>query len=94
MRLVKWFIKQQEQNDLTVIMNLTGHGVGRALHEAPDHILNYYDAWDKELLKEGKVIALNHLFRQVQKKFTKRMMVGHMPPKIKALLPKLNIPLL
>ena len=38
-------------------MNFTGHGVGRALHEAPDHILNYYDSWDKELLKEGKVIA-------------------------------------
>ena len=45
------------QNGLNVIMNLTGHGVGRALHEAPDHILNYYDAWDKELLKEGMVIA-------------------------------------
>ena len=45
------------ENNLTVIMNLTGHGVGRALHEAPDHILNYYDAWDKELLKEGQVIA-------------------------------------
>jgi methionyl aminopeptidase len=45
------------QNGLNVIMNLTGHGVGRALHESPDHILNYYDAWDKELLKEGMVIA-------------------------------------
>jgi methionyl aminopeptidase len=44
-------------NGLNVIMNLTGHGVGRALHESPDHILNYYDAWDKELLKEGMVIA-------------------------------------
>lgn len=45
------------QNGLTVIKNLTGHGVGRSLHEAPDHILNYYDAWDKELLQEGMVIA-------------------------------------
>ncbi|MCQ6274455.1 type I methionyl aminopeptidase [Bacillus sp. V3B] len=45
------------ENGLTVIKNLTGHGVGRALHEAPDHILNYYDSWDKELLREGMVIA-------------------------------------
>jgi len=45
------------QNGFTVIKNLTGHGVGLALHEAPDHILNYYDAWDKELLIEGMVIA-------------------------------------
>ncbi len=45
------------QNGFKVIMNLTGHGVGRALHEEPDHILNYYDSWDKELLREGMVIA-------------------------------------
>lgn len=45
------------QNGLTVIKNLTGHGVGLALHEAPDHILNYYDSWDKELLHDGVVIA-------------------------------------
>jgi len=44
-------------NGFTVIKNLTGHGVGRALHEAPDHILNYYDSMDRELLKEGMVIA-------------------------------------
>jgi methionyl aminopeptidase len=44
-------------NGLTVIKNLTGHGVGRALHEAPDHILNFYDPSDRELLKEGMVIA-------------------------------------
>ncbi|WP_335868916.1 type I methionyl aminopeptidase [Bacillus sp. 2205SS5-2] len=41
----------------TVIMNLTGHGIGKSLHEAPDHILNYYDAWDNSLLQEGLVIA-------------------------------------
>ena len=53
----KMVYQTARQNGFTVIMNLTGHGVGRALHEAPDHILNYYDAWDKELLKEGMVIA-------------------------------------
>lgn len=46
------------KNDLTVIKNLTGHGVGRSLHEAPNHVLNYYDPKDKTLLKEGTVIAV------------------------------------
>lgn len=45
------------QNGYTVIKNLTGHGVGRALHEEPDHILNYFDPWDTQLLKEGMVLA-------------------------------------
>ncbi|WP_458461810.1 type I methionyl aminopeptidase [Paenibacillus sp.] len=45
------------QHGLTVIKNLTGHGVGRAIHEAPDHIYNYNDPSDDELLKEGMVIA-------------------------------------
>ncbi|GGH51660.1 methionine aminopeptidase [Paenibacillus silvae] len=45
------------QHGLTVIRNLTGHGVGRAIHEAPDHIYNYNDTSDDELLKEGMVIA-------------------------------------
>ncbi|MGP4065875.1 type I methionyl aminopeptidase [Oceanobacillus sp. M65] len=46
-----------KQHDLTVIKNLTGHGIGRSIHEAPDHIFNYYSRWDDEILKEGMVIA-------------------------------------
>ncbi|PQP81527.1 type I methionyl aminopeptidase [Paenibacillus sp. PCH8] len=46
-----------KQHGLTVIRNLTGHGVGRAIHEAPDHIYNYNDTSDDELLKDGMVIA-------------------------------------
>ena len=46
------------QNDLTVIKNLTGHGVGQSLHEAPNHVMNYFDPKDKTLLKEGQVIAV------------------------------------
>lgn len=46
------------KNDLTVIKNLTGHGVGQSLHEAPSHVMNYYDSKDKTLLKEGVVIAV------------------------------------
>lgn len=50
--------REARDNDLTVIMNLTGHGLGRSLHEAPDHILNYYDAWDTTIMKEGMVLAV------------------------------------
>ncbi|EGQ3334612.1 TPA: type I methionyl aminopeptidase [Staphylococcus pseudintermedius] len=46
------------KNDLTVIKNLTGHGVGQSLHEAPAHILNYFDPHEKLLLKEGMVLAV------------------------------------
>ena len=50
--------REARDNGLTVIMNLTGHGVGRALHEKPDHVLNYFDAWDTTILKEGMVLAV------------------------------------
>ena len=46
-----------KQHGLTVIKNLTGHGVGRSIHEAHDHIFNYFSRWDDEILKEGMVIA-------------------------------------
>ncbi|OIR03278.1 methionine aminopeptidase 2 [mine drainage metagenome] len=41
-----------------IIENLGGHGVGRAIHEEPEHILGYYDARDQRILKEGMVIAI------------------------------------
>ncbi|WP_414048676.1 type I methionyl aminopeptidase [Macrococcus animalis] len=46
------------KNGLTVIKNLTGHGIGKSLHEEPKHIMNYYDPMDKTLLKEGMVLAV------------------------------------
>lgn len=46
------------KNDLKVIKNLTGHGVGQSLHEAPAHIMNYFEPQDKILLKEGMVLAV------------------------------------
>ena len=45
------------QHGYTVIKNLTGHGIGRSLHEKPDHILNYFEPWDSLLLKDGMVLA-------------------------------------
>ncbi|GGA59960.1 type I methionyl aminopeptidase [Ornithinibacillus halotolerans] len=46
-----------KKHGLTVIKNLTGHGIGRTIHEAPDHILNYYSRWDDHELLDGMVIA-------------------------------------
>lgn len=43
---------------LTVIRNLTGHGIGKSLHEEPQHILNYFDPHDGTLLKDGMVLAV------------------------------------
>lgn len=56
--------REAKSNGLTVIMNLTGHGVGRSLHEAPQHILNYYDAWEPTILKEGMVLAVEPFISQ------------------------------
>ena len=50
--------REAKENGLTVIMNLTGHGIGKSLHEAPSHILNYFDAWEPTILKEGMVLAV------------------------------------
>lgn len=44
-------------NGFTVIKNLTGHGVGRSLHEAPDHVYNYFETRDNTMLEEGMVLA-------------------------------------
>src|SRR5690606_37314090 len=41
-----------------VIENLGSHGVGRALHEAPEHIPGYFDPHDKRILQEGMVITI------------------------------------
>lgn len=50
--------REAKKNNLAVIRNLTGHGIGKSLHEEPQHILNYYDPWDKTLLKDGMVLAI------------------------------------
>ena len=41
-----------------VIYDLTGHGIGHKLHEAPTEILNYYDSRDRRILNEGLVLAI------------------------------------
>jgi len=46
-----------KRNGFKVIKNLTGHGIGRKLHEEPS-ILNYFHPQDSELLKQGQVLAV------------------------------------
>lgn len=41
-----------------IIENLGSHGVGRALHEAPEHIAGYFDPTDHRVLEEGMVITI------------------------------------
>jgi methionyl aminopeptidase len=41
-----------------VIYDLTGHGIGRSLHESPKEILNYYNPNDRRILSEGLVLAV------------------------------------
>lgn len=41
-----------------IIENLGSHGVGRALHEDPEHIPGYFDPADRRLLEEGMVITI------------------------------------
>ena len=41
-----------------VIYDLTGHGIGRGLHESPQEILNFYNPDDRRILNEGLVLAI------------------------------------
>ncbi len=43
---------------LQVVRNLSGHGIGKKLHEKPEYILNYADIWNTDTLREGQVIAI------------------------------------
>jgi methionyl aminopeptidase len=41
-----------------VIYDLTGHGIGRKLHENPKEILNFYNPNDERVLTDGLVLAI------------------------------------
>ncbi len=47
-----------KENGFTVIMNLTGHGIGRALHEMPQAISNYFCKSENETIEVGHVLAI------------------------------------
>lgn len=41
-----------------VIKNLTGHGIGRSLHEAPGEIANYKDRFNRTRFRKNSVVAI------------------------------------
>lgn len=49
---------EAHRSKLTVIKNLGSHGVGRALHEEPGFIPNFYNLKDKRILRENQVITI------------------------------------
>lgn len=46
-----------------VLRELSGHGVGRTIHEAPT-VLNYFDPFQKDVLTEGLVLTIEPLISQ------------------------------
>lgn len=49
---------EARRRGFNVIYDLTGHGIGRKLHENPKEILNFHNPGDRRLLTEGLVLAI------------------------------------
>lgn len=49
---------EAKRNGFNVIKNLTGHGVGRSLHESPKEIPCFYDRFNKGRFKKNSVVAI------------------------------------
>ena len=49
--------REVRRSGFSVIRGLTGHGVGRTIHEAPP-VPNYYDARQRDVLTEGLVVTI------------------------------------
>ena len=49
---------EARKHGYNTIVDLTGHGIGHKLHEAPSEILNFYNPHDKRVLNEGLVLAI------------------------------------
>jgi methionyl aminopeptidase len=50
-------------NGFSVIRSLSGHGVGRKIHEQPT-VLNYYDPFQRDVLTEGLVLTIEPLISE------------------------------
>ncbi len=50
--------KEAHRRGYNVIRDLTGHGIGRGLHEAPGEVWNFYNPRDPRLMHEGLVLAI------------------------------------
>jgi methionyl aminopeptidase len=49
---------EARRRGFNVIYDLTGHGIGRKLHESPKEILNFHNPNDHRILNEGLVLAI------------------------------------
>jgi methionyl aminopeptidase len=49
---------EAKRSGFGVIYDLTGHGIGRKLHDQPAEIYNYYKQDDRRILNEGMVLAI------------------------------------
>ncbi|PWB22803.1 type I methionyl aminopeptidase [Flavobacterium sp. HTF] len=49
---------EAKKRGFKVIKNLTGHGIGRSLHEAPHEIANYRDKFNLTRFKKNSVVAI------------------------------------
>lgn len=49
---------EAKKHGYKVIRNLTGHGVGRSLHEAPAEIANYRDRFNLTRFRKNSVVAI------------------------------------
>lgn len=59
LNLIGQTIQQEAQrNGYGVIFDLTGHGIGHKLHEAPAEVFNYNKPKDRRMLEEGLVLAI------------------------------------
>ncbi|MGC3948394.1 MAG: type I methionyl aminopeptidase [Chryseolinea sp.] len=53
-----WIEHRAKQFGFKVIRNLTGHGVGRSLHEHPSYIANYRDSSNAQRFTKNSVVAI------------------------------------
>jgi methionyl aminopeptidase len=49
---------EAKKRGFKVIKNLTGHGIGRSLHEAPDEIANFKDRFNHTRFRKNSVVAI------------------------------------
>ncbi len=49
---------EAKKHGYKVVRNLTGHGVGRSLHEEPTEIANYRDSSNQKRFKKNSVVAI------------------------------------
>jgi methionyl aminopeptidase len=56
---IGWLIETEaKKKGLKVVRNITGHGIGRKLHEEPFEIANYRDKFNRQRFKKNSVVAI------------------------------------